>query len=91
MQTLNDTYTVVRDGERLEVYNVVNIDQPAVVRGYNPVVETFDARIGAGDSRTKPEAVTKAVAYELEDEFYIDVADHDIEVVDIESDDVEVI
>jgi len=86
-----DRITVHRDGEEVEVFNWVNIKQPAVVRGGNPVVEKFDAEIGAGDSSRTPEAVTEWVAEELWHEFGIEVADHGIEVIDVESDDVDVL
>ncbi len=88
---LKDRMTVERDGEQLEVFNWVNINQPATVRGHNPVVETYDADIGAGDAAFTPEAVTAWVAEELRDEFRIDPEDHGIEVVDVESDEVTVL
>ncbi|WP_225334265.1 hypothetical protein [Halomicrobium urmianum] len=74
--------TVVQDGEETEVFNWVNVNQPAIVRGHNPVVDTYDAQIGAGDSSMHPDAVTHWVAEELRDEFNIDPEDHDIEVID---------
>jgi len=86
-----DRITVHRDGEEVEVFNWVNIKQPAVVRGGNPVVEKFDAEIGAGDMSRTPDAVTEWVAEELWREFSIDVTDHGIEVIDVESDDVDVL
>jgi hypothetical protein len=79
---------VERDGEELVVFNCVNIKQPAVVRGSNPVVEKFEAEIGAGDSPMKPDAVTHWVAEELDVEFGIDPTDQGIEVVDVTSDEV---
>jgi hypothetical protein len=85
---LHERIDVQRDGEEITVYNWVNIKQPAVVRGHNPVVEKFDAEIGAGDSPTTPDYVTPWVAEELWHEFNIEVEDHGIEVVDPESDDV---
>lgn len=88
---LHDRLTVLRDGEEIEVFNWVNINQPAIVRASNPVVETFDADIGAGDSPRKPDAVSKWLADELRDEFNIDPEDHDIEVVDVESEEVDVV
>jgi hypothetical protein len=81
-----DRITVERAGEELDVFNWVNIMQPAVVRGGNPVVEKFDAEIGAGDMQRSPEAITTWVAEELRREFHIDPEDHGIEVVDVESD-----
>lgn len=79
------------DGEEIVVWNWVSVVQPAHVRGHNPVVEKFDATIGAGDMDEPPEAVTEEVAEELYDEFSIDVEDHDIEVIDVHSDEVSVL
>jgi hypothetical protein len=86
-----DRITVQRDGEEIEVFNWVNVQVPAVVRGGNPVVEKFDPDIGAGDSPIKPDAVTHWVAEELDVEFGIHPEDHGIEVVDVESDEVSVV
>jgi len=86
-----DRIGVYRDGEELEVFNWVNIKQPSVVRGGNPLVRKFDAEIGAGDMARTPEAVTTWVADELRREFHIDPEDHGIEVVDVESDDVDIL
>lgn len=83
--------TVVRDGDEVEVFNWVNIKQPAIVRGNNPVVETFEAEIGAGDSPATPDAVTHWVAEELWHEFSVKVEDHGIEVVDPTDEDVTVL
>jgi hypothetical protein len=88
---LGDRFEVLRDGEELEVYNWVNIKQPAIVRGDNPAVEKFEAEIGAGDSSMHPDHVTEEVAEELWHEFGIEVEKHDIEAVDVESDDVELL
>lgn len=88
---LQERLTVVRDGEELEVFNWVNVNQPAIVRGHNPVVDKYDATIGAGDASFEPDAVTTWVAEELEAEFGIDPADHGIEVVDVESEEVDVL
>jgi len=74
--------TVECDGEELEVFNWVNVKQPAVVRGHNPIVEKFEAEIGAGDSTKTPEAVTHWLATELDVEFGIDVEDQGIEIID---------
>lgn len=81
---------MAKDGEEVEVFNWVNIKQPAIIRGHNPAVETFDAEIGAGDSPRTPDAVTTWVAEELEMEYGINPEDHDIEVIDPESEEVEV-
>lgn len=86
-----DRLTVARDGEEIEVFNWVNVSQPAIVRGSNPVVEKFDPDIGAGDSPMKPKAVTTWVAEELWHEFSIEVEDHDIEVIDPTAEEVDVL
>jgi hypothetical protein len=89
---LRDRLTVKHDGEEKEVYNWVNIKQPAIVRGSNPVVERFTAEIGAGDSQMHPEAVTSWVAEELLYEFNIDLDTYnEIEVIDVESEEVAVL
>lgn len=83
--------TVIRDGEEVERFNWATVIQPARVRGHNPVVEKFDAEIGAGDSRMKPDAVTHWVAEELDFEFGVDPEEHGIEVIDPTDDDLEVV
>lgn len=91
---LRERLTVVKDGEEIEVFNWVNVKQPAVVRGNNPVVEKFDAQIGAGDSPKTPDAVTHWVAEELWHEFSIsenDLREKGIDVVDVESEEVDVV
>lgn len=85
---LHDTIDVELDGETVQVFNWVNVRQGAFVRGYNPVVEKFDATVCAGDASFKPEAVTAWVAEELRDEFGIDPSEHGIRVIDVESDEV---
>lgn len=86
-----DLITVERDGEEIDVFNWVNVSQPAVVRGGNPTVETFEANIGAGDMAKKPEAVTPWIAEELWHEFSIEVEDYDIEVVNPDNEEVRVL
>jgi hypothetical protein len=88
---IGDRFNVIKDGEEVVVYNWVNVEQPAIVRGDNPAVEKFTPDIGAGDSSTPPEYVTQEVAEELWHEFGIEVEDHDIGVVDVESDDVQLL
>ena len=84
--------TVEIDGEEREVFNWVNVTQPAVVRGHSPTIETFEADIGAGDMPTTPDAVTQWVASELFYEFSIDVSKRDeIDVINIESEEVTVL
>lgn len=80
------------DGEEREVFNWVTVEQPARVRGHNPVVEKYDPEIWAGDAGgLEPDAVTTWVAEELEREFGIDVSEQGIDVVDVESDEVTVL
>ncbi len=85
-----DRLTVYRDGEEIEVFNWVTVEDAARVRGYNPTVEHFEPRIRRGDGHQPPKAVTKWVAEELEDEYYIDPEEYGIEVIDVDSGDVEV-
>jgi len=82
---------VLVDGEERIVYNWVNIRQPAIVRGHNPVVDHFEADIGAGDSPETPDAVTHWVAKELYHEFAIEPEDHGIDVIDPTSEEVDVL
>jgi len=89
---MSECLTVSIDGEEREVFNWVNVKQPAVVRGHNPTVETFEAEIGAGDSPRTPDAVTEWVANELWHEFDIDLSRRDdIDVIDIEDNEVQVV
>lgn len=83
--------TVEKDGEEVEVFNWANVQQRHVVRGHNPIRETFGADIGAGDSSRKPEAVTHWLATELFHELNIEVEDQGIEVIDPTSDEVNVL
>ncbi|MFC6975847.1 hypothetical protein ACFQL1_16045 [Halomicroarcula sp. GCM10025709] len=85
--------TVRVDGDELEVFDHVSISTHHYVNsvyGY----ETFEADIAAGDMGhgPEPEAVTARVARLLQSTWHIDVwNDHDIEVVDMDRDDVEVL
>jgi len=88
---LRERIEVERDGEEITVWNWVNVQQRAAVRGHNPVVDYFGADIGAGDMAETPEAVTPNVAEELDWEFNIDVENHGIEVIDPESEEVHVL
>jgi hypothetical protein len=76
--------------EEIEVYNWVNLSQPAVVRGAGSI-EKFEAEIGAGDSSMDPDYVTKWLAEDLWHEFGIDVDNHGIEAIDVESEEVTVL
>ena len=86
-----DRLDVVRDGEEIEVFNWVNVDRSAQVYAGAGQIEYFEGDIGAGDSSMTPDAVTKWIAEELSHEFNIYVEDHGIEVVDIESEEVDVL
>lgn len=86
-----DRLTVAVDGQVIEVFNWVNATQPAVVRGGNPCVEKFEASIGAGDMDRTPDAVTAWVADELDWAFGIDPEDHGIDIIDVESDEVDIL
>lgn len=89
-----DRVTVVdEDGIEVEVFNWVTVQTMARVRGNNPVVQRFDdeAKIGAGDSPVKPDAVTQRVDEELQEEFNIDVRDHDIRVIDPTAEEVDLV
>jgi hypothetical protein len=77
------------DGEDVTVYNWVNLEIPYVVHG-GSTSEQFEPNIGAGDSPKTPEYVTEWIAKDLWHEHHIDVEKHGIEVVDIESDEVDV-
>lgn len=86
-----DRITAVVDGEEVEIYNWVNIKQPAVIRGGNPSVEKFQAEIGRGDARETPEYITHWVAEELDWAFGVDPSDHGITVVDPTDEDVQLV
>lgn len=85
-----DTIPVeLADGTEVDVYNWVNLREvkESVVRPN--MSETWpQVEIGAGDSRRTPEAVTEWLADRLWGEFDIDVEEHGIDIVDIESDEV---
>jgi hypothetical protein len=83
--------TVERDGERIEVFNWVNVERPAVINAGGRSIERFEANIGAGDSPATPDAVTAWIAEELWHEFGVEPEDYGIEFVDIESDEVTVL
>lgn len=87
----HDRIVVQKDGEEVVVYNWANITVPTVVRGGNPRVERFEPEIGAGDSQMKPDYVTEWVADEIWGEFGVDVEDHGIEVIDVESNEVTIV
>lgn len=73
---------VARDGEEIDVFNWATVMQAARVRGHNPVHETLDTSIGAGDSRMDPDAVTPWLAEELRATCNVDPEEHGIEIID---------
>lgn len=81
------------DGERVTVWNWVNINLPAHVRGHNPITETFEDQmdINAGSTTQTPEAVSDLVAQNLEDEYRVDVEEHGIDVIDPTAEEVDLI
>lgn len=91
-----ERFTVVRDDgdEELEVYNWINFQrlEKWVVWGHG-MAECFNEgpEIGAGDSSMTPEAVTQWLADELAREHNINVTKLGIEVIDVESDEVDVL
>jgi len=86
-----DRLTVHVDGEELEVYGWLNIERRTTYRGSNPVVAPGEPKIGAGDSRMKPDAVTHWVAEEVEDDAGIDLEDYGIRVIDPTAEEVNVL
>jgi hypothetical protein len=87
-----DRINVIRDGEEVEVFNHVCVSRHFYVNSVNGH-EEFEADIAKGDmgDGPAPEYVTERVARLISDEFRVDVADHGIDVVDIDSEDVEVL
>lgn len=85
-----DQLDVVRDGEEIEVYNWVNVSEHHTVRGGGEV-NTNTTKIGAGDGTMQPDAVTHWVAEELWEECSINVVNRGIRVVDVESEEVDVL
>lgn len=89
--TARERLTVIRDGEEIEVFNHVTVTEQHYVNSVNGY-ESFAGPIDAGDgSIGSPEAVTERVATLVRDEFGIDVEDHGIDVIDVESAEVDVV
>lgn len=86
---------VEKDGEKIRVWNFLNVDPAYQVRGGNPSLETFpdEHRIEGGGGAGPVDYVTSWVAKSLRDEVGIDLSRDrwSIEVVDVESDDVTVL
>lgn len=87
---LRDRIHVVRDGTEIEVYGHVTVSVLNYVRsGSREIhVETIEAGDGGVN---KPEAVTAELAETLRDEFGISVEDRGIQVVDVRSDEVDIL
>ena len=90
-----EKFTVVRDGEEIEVFNEVNVKQVKKKRVNIPaaVIESFDEdpEIGAGGTSRTPDAVTHWVADDPDYALGIDPEEYGIEVIDPADDDVEVV
>jgi hypothetical protein len=86
----HDRLNVEVDGEEREVYNWINVTTRVQLRG-NGSREQWVLEIGAEDSRRPPEYVTHWLAAELASQMNIQVEDHAIDVVDIESEEVTVL
>ena len=87
---IRDRITVERDGERLDVFNWANVTEHKTIWG-GAQVETRRGDVGAGDSSAQPDAVTQWLADDLWSECLIDVEERGIEVVDVESEEVDVL
>ena len=87
---MRDRIAVERDGERIDVFNWANVTERKTPRG-GVSVETHRGDVGAGDSSAPPDAVTHWLADDLFHECSIDVEDRGIEVVDVESEEVDVL
>ena len=83
-----DSIEVERDGERVTVYNWVNLDQPVMIRSGGDLVERFNAKVYAGDSAMSPDAITHWVAQKIDMDYVADLETQGIEVIDVESDEV---
>lgn len=98
VETENETRTD-EDGQRweeIEVWNFLNVTMAHQVRGGNPTHETFlgESRIEkGGGAGGQPDYVTERVAEELWHEHGIDLPhdEFDIDVIDVESEDVNIL
>jgi len=95
-RTRRERFTAEYDGEKVEIANSVRITEQ---KEHHVVAarehETFEApnspRIVVDGFGGRPEYVTEQLAQYLWDQFGIDLDEHDIEVVDIDSDEVTVL
>ncbi|WP_123619571.1 hypothetical protein [Halorubrum sp. CSM-61] len=80
------------DGDEREVFGWATVRRTSTVRGSNPTVAHDETSIHAGDAiGLDPDAVTHWLAEEIEHEFGVDVRDHDIDVIDPTSEEVDVL
>lgn len=88
---MSDVYHVRIDGgeDSLRVYNWGNVQIHEQLRPGE--VERTQIFINAGDATFPPDAITKQFAEQLADEHGVDMSNHDIDVVDIDSDRVTVL
>lgn len=83
---------VERDGEEIEVWNEVTVQQEHHINSINGY-ETFHGPVRPGDQShgDKVGAVTPRIARLLDEEFMIDVAEQDIEVIDPDDEEVHIL
>lgn len=88
---MSDVYHVRIDGgeDRLRVYNWGNVQLHEQLRPGS--VERTQIFVNAGDATFPPDAITQRFAEQLADEYGVDMTNHDIKVVDIDSDGVSVL
>jgi len=86
-----ESATVMEDGDEIEVFDHVSVSTKHYVNSVNSY-ETFEPDVVKGDMGRgpQPEAVTERVAELLFAEFHIEVEELGIEVIDPQSDEVQV-
>jgi hypothetical protein len=95
MDRLNDSYTVRYEGEEITVYNEVDFATVYQVRGFNPTSEMFQepTQIMIPGMNESPDYIAHWLADEIAALIGVSRADvertFDVEIVDLESDDVE--
>ncbi|WP_455448331.1 hypothetical protein [Natrinema thermotolerans] len=87
-----DRIVVEKDGEEIDVFNHVSVSTHHYVNSVNGY-ETFEPTVSKGDmgDGPKPEAVTPRIAEMLWHEFHAEVEDLGIDVIDPESEEVDVL
>lgn len=89
--TGRDRITVEKDGEEIDVFNHVSVENHHYVNSVNGY-ETFEPRIYDGDNPTQPpEVITERVADLLWAEWGIEAEDHGIDVIDPSDEDATVV